>query len=637
MTLGRLIGELDDHKSWSPEIISQIKAQWRSKLAMLMALDKDLRTLSKYESEMVKILASIKHRDQTESVPLASNLIREIQRKTKIFKQLRLLRLGGHDSNIAYWHLLQSLLPGLQIPADFSDRKPLWDAEIELKSVGNSVLDQLKQLLTQQNLHAEILRLGNDEMIWINTWKYAFNVVDLLSHNHFVTPWKLKSIAQDQELAKLVVVSYINLIQKPTPKRDGLLTKLDLFLFIIFGFYDNRTGSCDRDNHRRIALKDTLSIVDQLCLIPISPFTESLLSDFPHQAKILNDVAHTPTSPFRASTYRSDFFTLADGSHNEEFWSFDRLSLFAGRFEELMGYLTAGNSWSAETRSKTVGHWAENIEKVMELDKQLIVLSMDQPIILKAFEDIKSTLKGRVSETPNKNSVSTLQREISKVSFARSLFKACQKKTDIFAQMALLKLGGQDSGEHYWGLMKPLLRNQKLPADISNESSRLMAEERLENVAVSLLAQVKKLLHIASGGIQGELSVWSRDSQDWYIYTSRYAFTVIDLLFENDFIKQTKLQTLLREQEMENIVIKYVDEVWRWTWWSNGQIKRGPWPQLHKSFKALDSETRDIIEARFLEKYAHHFKSPRKSSNKRFRAPGNIDSHPHFKTGLDSF
>ncbi|KAI9615355.1 hypothetical protein KEM48_005646 [Puccinia striiformis f. sp. tritici PST-130] len=124
MTLGRLIGELDDHKSWSPEIISQIKAQWRSKLAMLMALDKDLRTLSKYESEMVKILASIKHRDQTESVPLASNLIREIQRKTKIFKQLRLLRLGGHDSNIAYWHLLQSLLPGLQIPADFSDRNP---------------------------------------------------------------------------------------------------------------------------------------------------------------------------------------------------------------------------------------------------------------------------------------------------------------------------------------------------------------------------------------------------------------------------------------------------------------------------------------------------------------------------------
>ncbi|KAH9450784.1 hypothetical protein Pst134EB_018294 [Puccinia striiformis f. sp. tritici] len=605
MTLGRLIGELDDHKSWSPEIISQIKAQWRSKLAMLMALDKDLRTLSKYESEMVKILASIKHRDQTESVPLASNLIREIQRKTKIFKQLRLLRLGGHDSNIAYWHLLQSLLPGLQIPADFSDRKPLWDAEIELKSVGNSVLDQLKQLLTQQNLHAEILRLGNDEMIWINTWKYAFNVVDLLSHNHFVTPWKLKSIAQDQELAKLVVVSYINLIQKPKP---------DLAIATII-----------EESHSKVPGMQTKS------------FEESLLSDFPHQAKILNDVAHTPTSPFRASTYRSDFFTLADGSHNEEFWSFDRLSLFAGRFEELMGYLTAGNSWSAETRSKTVGHWAENIEKVMELDKQLIVLSMDQPIILKAFEDIKSTLKGRVSETPNKNSVSTLQREISKVSFARSLFKACQKKTDIFAQMALLKLGGQDSGEHYWGLMKPLLRNQKLPADISNESSRLMAEERLENVAVSLLAQVKKLLHIASGGIQGELSVWSRDSQDWYIYTSRYAFTVIDLLFENDFIKQTKLQTLLREQEMENIVIKYVDEVWRWTWWSNGQIKRGPWPQLHKSFKALDSETRDIIEARFLEKYAHHFKSPRKSSNKRFRAPGNIDSHPHFKTGLDSF
>ncbi|POW07942.1 hypothetical protein PSTT_07853 [Puccinia striiformis] len=557
MTLGRLIGELDDHKSWSPEIISQIKAQWRNKSAMLMAMDKDLRTLSKYESEMVKILAPSSIEIRRKVSLLASNLIREIQRKTKIFKQLRLLRLGGHDSNIAYWHLLQSLLPGLQIPADFSDRKPLWDAEIELKSVGNSVLDQLKQLLTQQNLHAEILRLGNDEMIWINTWKYAFNVVDLLSHNHFVTPWKLKSIAQDQELAKLVVVSYINLIQKPT---------------------------------------------------------------------------HTPTSPFRASTYRSDFFTLADGSHNEEFWSFDRLSLFAGRFEELMGYLTAGNSWSAETRSKTIGHWAENIEKVMELDKQLIVLSMDQPIILKAFDDIKSTLKGRVSQTPNKNSVSTLQREISKKSL-----QSMSEENRHFRANGALEARRAGFGRTYWGLMKPLLRNQKLPADISNESSRLMAEERLENVAVSLLAQVKKLLHIASGGIQGELSVWSRDSQDWYIYTSRYAFTVIDLLFENDFIKQTKLQTLLREQEMENIVIKYVDEVWRWTWWSNGQIKRGPWPQLHKSFKALDSETRDIIEARFLEKYAHHFKSPRKSSNKRFRAPGNIDSHPHFKTGLDSF
>ncbi|KAI7947877.1 hypothetical protein MJO28_009785 [Puccinia striiformis f. sp. tritici] len=198
------------------------------------------------------------------------------------------------------------------------------------------------------------------------------------------------------------------------------------------------------------------------------------------------------------------------------------------------------------------------IKKVTKLDQEAKVLSTDKTTILKSFDDMKSIWQIRVSVIQDRNAVPALRRQISSLSQASSLVKACQEKAEIFVKLALLKLGGQDSGERYGGLIKSLLPNQQLPADIPKEISRLEAENQLETAAAATLAQVKKLLHTTSE-LQSKLSPWSYDSQHWY-HAYQYAFTVVDLLSENGFIDQRELQIFLREQEMAKIVTKYADE-----------------------------------------------------------------------------
>ncbi|KAI7950869.1 hypothetical protein MJO29_009543 [Puccinia striiformis f. sp. tritici] len=276
-------------------------------------------------------------------------------------------------------------------------------------------------------------------------------------------------------------------------------------------------------------------------------------------------------------------------------------------FGRLIGQLDEEKSLTPEIISTIKARWSDNLEKVTKLDQEAKVLSTDKTTILKSFDDMKSIWQIRVSVIQDRNAVPALRRQISSLSQASSLVKACQEKAEIFVKLALLKLGGQDSGERYGGLIKSLLPNQQLPADIPKEISRLEAENQLETAAAATLAQVKKLLHTTSE-LQSKLSPWSYDSQHWY-HAYQYAFTVVDLLSENGFIDQRELQIFLREQEMAKIVTKYADEVCVWTWWVKSQMQRGPWPQLHKSFKALDRQTRDTIEARFSRHYVQRFES----------------------------
>ncbi|POW09515.1 hypothetical protein PSTT_06706 [Puccinia striiformis] len=496
-----------------------------------------------------------------------------------------------------YWHLMQSLIPGLRLPAGVSDTSLLMDADRQLRDVGSLVLDQLKQLLTGHDLHAEIMKVGGDEMNWINTWKYAFKVVDLLSHNHFVDQRKLESFSQDQELAKLVVVSYINLFWKRTTaaeseaeketvsSRDGLYRRRNSEI---------RTIIEESYPKERVGIRSLLRAISSF-----STIAESLLSSFPHRDKSLPDQAYTS---------EPHFFTPGHDDRDEPFWNFQRLSLQARVSEELMEYLKEGDSWSSE------------IQKVIQLESKFSELLVYKNTILKTFDDVEKTLddkesipkKRRIPAIRIGNRVSISRSEPSKVSQSGPLVRACQERTEILMKLSLLKLGGHDSGEQYWGLMKSLLPHLELPADLSNEGSRLKAEEQLENVAAAILIQVRQLLLITSSGLREELSKWSSSSMSWY-FTYSYAFTTADLLSENGFIDLTRLQSFLREQQMAKIAIEYVDEGWSWIWWVSGQLERGPWPRLNTSFKALDEDTRRTIEDKFYKKHAHRFDLAKKT------------------------
>ncbi|KAH9441176.1 hypothetical protein Pst134EB_029846 [Puccinia striiformis f. sp. tritici] len=600
---GRLLGELDEKRSMDPAIISQIESNWRIKESRVMLLDQDLTKLLPYQSKIAQSFDFLEQKAdarQAPSIHLAGDLLREIQRKIKIFTKLRLLRLGAHDSDITYWHLMQSLIPGLRLPAGVSDTSLLMEADRQLRDVGSLVLDQLKQLLTGHDLHAEIMKVGGDEMKWINTWKYAFKVVDLLSHNHFVDQRKLESFSLDQELAKLVVVSYINLFWKRTTAAESEAEKETV---------SSRDGLYRRRNSEiRTIIEE--SYPKRKSGNPQS-FEESLLSSFPHRDKSLPDQAYTS---------EPHFFTPGHDDRDEPFWNFQRLSLQARVSEELMEYLKEGDSWSSEIRSKTIGHWAENLEKVIQLESKFSELLVYKNTILKTFDDVEKTLddkesipkKRRIPAIRIGNRVSISRSEPSKVSQSGTLVRACQERTEILMKLSLLKLGGHDSGEQYWGLMKSLLPHLELPADLSNEGSRLKAEEQLENVAAAILIQVRQLLLITSSGLREELSKWSSSSMSWY-FTYSYAFTTVDLLSENGFIDLTRLQSFLREQQMAKIAIEYVDEGWSWIWWVSGQLERGPWPRLNTSFKALDEDTRRTIEDKFYKKHAHRFDLAKKT------------------------
>ncbi|KAI7936247.1 hypothetical protein MJO29_015550 [Puccinia striiformis f. sp. tritici] len=567
----RLLGELDEHKSMDPVMTS------------VMVLDQDLTKLLPYQSKIAQSFDFLEQEAdvrQAPSIHLAGDLLREIQRKVKIFTKLRLLRLGAHDSDITYWHLMQSLIPGLRLPAGVSDTSLLMDADRQLRDVGSLVLDQLKQLLTGHDLHAEIMKVGGDEMNWINTWKYAFKVVDLLSHNHFVDQRKLESFSQDQELAKLVVVSYINLFWKRTTAAESEAEKETV---------SSRDGLYRRRN------SEIRTIIEESYPKGKSGNPQS----FEGKDKSLPDQAYTS---------EPHFFTPGHDDRDEPFWNFQRLSLQARVSEELMEYLKEGDSWSSE------------IQKVIQLESKFSELLVYKNTILKTFDDVEKTLddkesipkKRRIPAIRIGNRVSISRSEPSKVSQSGTLVRACQERTEILMKLSLLKLGGHDSGEQYWGLMKSLLPHLELPADLSNEGSRLKAEEQLENVAAAILIQVRQLLLITSSGLREELSKWSSSSMSWY-FTYSYAFTTVDLLSENGFIDLTRLQSFLREQQMAKIAIEYVDEGWSWIWWVSGQLERGPWPRLNTSFKALDEDTRRTIEDKFYKKHAHRFDLAKKT------------------------
>ncbi|KAI9627691.1 hypothetical protein H4Q26_017258 [Puccinia striiformis f. sp. tritici PST-130] len=169
-------------------------------------LDQDVTQFSALESRIDEIFRALRTSNQDQrqvsDIKTASDLLRELQRKTKTFTQLRIISLAGPESEASYLKLAGSLLPSTPLT--------IFEARQGLQKAAGSILDTWTELLTKDNLHAEFLKSGLAEVDWINTWRYAFRAVDLLHKNGFIRPTKLQSFLKDEGVAKLVLVSYIN-------------------------------------------------------------------------------------------------------------------------------------------------------------------------------------------------------------------------------------------------------------------------------------------------------------------------------------------------------------------------------------------------------------------------------------------
>jgi hypothetical protein len=220
-----------------------------------MTIHRDLTALSTCEAHIdkSKIFELIKGNAAADRIPSvvhslqeANKLLTEIQKKIKSFTKLRLLKLGGCDSERSYWKTVQSLLPELQLPIDLTDTKFRLKAEQELRDVGNTVVDDVKRLLTEYNLEVEILKSGDDGSDWINTWRYAFKAVDLLSSDSsFVDRAGVESLSKDEELRKLVITSFINLIWKRTSALELEATRRFLPGRLWKSEFDSRLLKCE--------------------------------------------------------------------------------------------------------------------------------------------------------------------------------------------------------------------------------------------------------------------------------------------------------------------------------------------------------------------------------------------------------
>ncbi|EFP84319.2 uncharacterized protein PGTG_10039 [Puccinia graminis f. sp. tritici CRL 75-36-700-3] len=559
-TFGRLIDKLAEEHSLTPQ------------MEKITALNEDLMELLPYESHINQMFDFIKwntDQKQNPNIYTASSIIQEFQRKVRIFAKLRLLKLGDYDSNESYWKIVQLLLPALEFP---STQRSRLEAEKQLQAVAGSVLDGVKELMTKYNTEAELMKWEYHELDWINTWRYTFKVVDLLLRNGFINQEKFLIFSQDQELAKLVVVSFINLIEK-RPSWLQLKAKTD------FGNLDNTSKEIDDDMRKVIEepySKRAMRHWKNSGSTDFKSFEESLVSGFSRKERSLrNGIERGSSDEYSAIKPEQHYImktekSLSPGyrSHDNGVWNYDRLSQLTRVFRELMDRLTGDTSWSREIRSRIIGNWVVNSDKVMALYKNLMELSHYQVPLVGTFQDVKRTRS--ISQFPN-------------IYMASNLIEECQKKIEILTKLRLLELGQYDSDVSYHRLIKSLLPTFKFPVDLSGESFQLEVKNNLEDVSTKILGNVKTLL--TTDGLESELSKWTRSQRNWHL-TCGFAFAVVDSLSENDFINPKKIKRFLQEKEIAKVVLDYSKSIWRQDTGARDYSQQGPWSELNTSFKS---------------------------------------------------
>ncbi|KAI9630911.1 hypothetical protein KEM48_013489 [Puccinia striiformis f. sp. tritici PST-130] len=133
--------------------------------------------------------------------PGAQHICSRKHDKNRHPSKLRLLKLGGCDSEVIYWEQIKLLLPQLQLPSSVTGRTLGPEIERKLEDVAALLLDGVKKLMAKH----EHIKWNNSESPWILPWKYSFKMVDLLSESGYIDDEKLRSFFQEAEMAKQVV------------------------------------------------------------------------------------------------------------------------------------------------------------------------------------------------------------------------------------------------------------------------------------------------------------------------------------------------------------------------------------------------------------------------------------------------
>ncbi|POW21086.1 hypothetical protein PSHT_02837 [Puccinia striiformis] len=195
-------------KFWCDSIF--ISADWAIVLMEFEVVEKiipvydDWMSVLSFQSRILHDFDLIKTSQDTNQVPNVRELsifARENMTKIDILVKLRLLKLGGCDSEVIYWEQIKLLLPQLQLPSSVTGRTLGPEIERKLEDVAALLLDGVKKLMAKH----EHIKWNNSESPWILPWKYSFKMVDLLSESGYIDDEKLRSFFQEAEMAKQVV------------------------------------------------------------------------------------------------------------------------------------------------------------------------------------------------------------------------------------------------------------------------------------------------------------------------------------------------------------------------------------------------------------------------------------------------
>ncbi|KAI9608824.1 hypothetical protein H4Q26_005013 [Puccinia striiformis f. sp. tritici PST-130] len=569
-----LMKQFPEGYTLTPEMRSKINGLRDNNDAI--RLDQDVTQFSALESRIDEIFRALRTSNQDQrqvsDIKTASDLLRELQRKTKTFTQLRIISLAGPESEASYLKLAGSLLPSTPLT--------IFEARQGLQKAAGSILDTWTELLTKDNLHAEFLKSGLAEVDWINTWRYAFRAVDLLHKNGFIRPTKLQSFLKDEGVAKLVLVSYINWLWD---NRDLSVSELYRVFNLVI---TDKTNALDTPFSKSVLLfKRSRAITG-----PRS-FEDAVISGFPLGESTLNHVGGSDS--------------------NKIVWDYDHISRLANMFHTLIPQLTELKSWSPEMRLKMVENWVQNSGEVTALERDLTKLSTQKNNL---DVSLGSIVRG-FSEF-----------RYPSIKTASLLVEDCHRGLKTLTVLSLSKLGrsrnsGLKSKDELDNVGGAILQDVKRLVTMSDLRAEFMGlwngEESWINTCKFAFAAVDSLVgsgfvnptRISSLLQEEEVSnlVVSHIYYTWWRNGWPYAPYETKAVEEGSWpMLDTSILSPNLGSESKDTMRRLFEAMNSWGAEKSQEASsrargEGPWPKLNHSFKYLDAQTKKTVEQSFEE------------------------------------
>ncbi|KAH9469600.1 hypothetical protein Pst134EA_006893 [Puccinia striiformis f. sp. tritici] len=569
-----LMKQFPEGYTLTPEMRSKINGLRDNNDAI--RLDQDVTQFSALESRIDEIFRALRTSNQDQrqvsDIKTASDLLRELQRKTKTFTQLRIISLAGPESEASYLKLAGSLLPSTPLT--------IFEARQGLQKAAGSILDTWTELLTKDNLHAEFLKSGLAEVDWINTWRYAFRAVDLLHKNGFIRPTKLQSFLKDEGVAKLVLVSYINWLWD---NRDLSVSELYRVFNLVI---TDKTNALDTPFSKSVLLfKRSRAITG-----PRS-FEDAVISGFPLGESTLNHVGGSDS--------------------NKIVWDYDHISRLANMFHTLIPQLTELKSWSPEMRLKMVENWVQNSGEVTALERDLTKLSTQKNNL---DVSLGSIVRG-FSEF-----------RYPSIKTASLLVEDCHRGLKTLTVLSLSKLGrsrnsGLKSKDELDNVGGAILQDVKRLVTMSDLRAEFMGlwngEESWFNTCKFAFAAVDSLVgsgfvnptRISSLLQEEEVSnlVVSHIYYTWWRNGWPYAPYETKAVEEGSWpMLDTSILSPNLGSESKDTMRRLFEAMNSWGAEKSQEASsrargEGPWPKLNHSFKYLDAQTKKTVEQSFEE------------------------------------